>query len=464
MQEFDFFVIGGGSGGVRAARIAAGHGARVGLAERDRMGGTCVIRGCVPKKLFVHAAKFAQDFRDATGFGWAAGTPRFDWSRFKTVRDREIARLESVYREGLAAAGVTVFEGAARFVDARTLQIVPPGGGAPVQIRARAILIATGGEPAISPSIAGYEHALSSNDMFDLEQRPDTIIINGGGYIAVEFAGIMHGLGARTHLLYRGEKILRGFDDDVRDALQQAMLGRGIDIRCHTRITQIERENGALRVHTDKGETLAGDALLMAIGRRPCTAGLDPGAAGVACDSSGAVVVDDLSHTKAPGVYAVGDVTNRVNLTPVAIREGHMLADRLFGGGTDAVDHESIPSAVFSQPEIGTVGLTEAQAAAQFPAIDIYMTCFRPLYANLAGHGDDEKTVMKLVVNAADSRVLGVHLLGPASAEMIQLAGVAIKTGSCKADFDRTLAVHPTSAEELVTLRSPVRKIRAPAP
>ena len=448
--QVDLFVIGGGSGGVRAARIAAGHGVRVALAEEYRMGGTCVIRGCVPKKLMVYAGRFRDEFEDAAGFGWTLGEPRFDWRVLKANRDREILRLETIYRSLLDGSGVEVHEGRAVIEDAHTVRLL----GKDRPIKAKHILIAVGARPVMEPPIPGGELAISSNDVFELEDQPDRILVVGGGYIAVEFAGVFAGLGSRTTLLHRGEKLLRGFDEDVRDALGEAYVGRGIDLRLGRTLQRIERAGGALAAVLSDGERLVVDQVLVATGRRPNTGALGLERVGIAPDAVGAVPVDRQSRTACPSVWAVGDVTNRANLTPVAIREGHAVADTLFGGRPSEVDHGHIPTAVFSTPEIGTVGLSE-EAAREVCSEDvvIYKASFRPMKATISGRG--ERTLMKLVVDGRDDRVLGVHIVGHDAGEMIQLAGIAIAMRATKADFDRTIAVHPTSAEELVTLRTP---------
>jgi glutathione reductase (NADPH) len=444
--DFDLFVIGAGSGGVRAARIAAGHGAKVAVAEEYRFGGTCVIRGCVPKKLLVYASRFRDDFEDAAGFGWEVGEPRFDWARLIAAKDKEIARLEAAYRNTLESRGVTTF--AARAVVEGPNAVRLSDGRA---LTARYILVATGGAANVDPGLPGVEHVITSNEAFHLATLPRRVVVAGGGYIAVEFAGIFHGLGAETTLVYRGEKVLRGFDEDLRDGLMDAYGKRGIRLAMGAVFTRIEKTAGGLVGHLSTGQAIEADAIMFAIGRRPATGGLGLEGAGVQLAKSGAIVVDRFSQTNVPSIYAVGDVTDRVNLTPIAIREGHAFADTVFGGRPTAVDHGLIPTGVFSSPEIGTVGLSEQAARAAGHTIDLYKARFRPMRNTLAGR--DERTLMKLVVDRESTRVLGVHVLGPDAGEIIQMAGIALGMGATKADFDRTVAVHPSAAEELVTMR-----------
>ena len=448
MQEFeyDLFVIGAGSGGVRAARIAASHGARVAIAEEYRVGGTCVIRGCVPKKILVYASRFADEFEDAAGFGWTLETPKFDWPSLIAAKDKEIARLESAYGATLAKFNVEVFTERATLGGPN--EIVLASGR---KISAKYILIATGGRPNVDPKLPGKEHVITSNEAFHLKELPRRIVIAGGGYIAVEFASIFNGLGADVTLIYRGEKILRGFDEDMRDGLTAAMTKRGIRIITGKVFTKIEKTSGALVGHVTGGETLNADKIMFAIGRSPNTAGLGLEGVGVKLDGEGAVVVDAGSQTTVPSIYAVGDVTNRVNLTPVAIREGHAFADTVFGSKPWSVDYTTIPTAVFATPEIGTVGFSEHEARAQYGAVDIYKGSFRPMKSILAGR--DERMLMKLVVESTGDKVIGAHLLGPDAAEIAQMAAIALRMGATKADFDRTMALHPSAAEELVTLR-----------
>jgi glutathione reductase (NADPH) len=445
--DFDLFVIGAGSGGVRAARIAAGHGARVAIAEEYRFGGTCVIRGCVPKKLLVYASRFADDFNDARGFGWTVDDPDFSWPSLIAAKDKEIARLEGLYRGTLTRAGVTIFEDRAVFDGANTLKLQNSG----KVVTAAKILIATGGKPNLDAGLAGIEHAITSNEAFDLKELPKRIVIAGGGYIAVEFASIFNGLGSEVTLLYRGEKILRGFDEDLRDGLTTAMKARGICVITNDVFAKIEKGRDGLSATLKSGGKISSDQIMFAIGRSPNTAGLGLEAAGVRTRANGAIEVDASSQTSAANIYAAGDVTDRVSLTPVAIREGHAFADSEFGNQPWAVDYATIPTAVFSTPEIGTVGLSETDARSKSGSIDIYKTSFRPMKAILAGR--DERTLMKLVVDAANRKILGVHVLGPDAAEMVQMAAIAVRMGATKADFDQTMALHPSASEELVTLR-----------
>jgi glutathione reductase (NADPH) len=448
-NDYDLFIIGAGSGGVRAARIAARHGARVAVAEEYRPGGTCVIRGCVPKKLLVYASRFADDFEDSIGFGWSTSEVSFDWATLIANKDREIARLEAVYKRTLEAAGVQLFASRAVLRDRHTAVLEVDGR----KVTARYILIATGAMPVRSGAIAGVEHAITSNEAFNLSALPERIVIFGGGYIAVEFAGIFNGLGSATTLVYRGPEILRGFDDDLRRGVREAMTRRGVEVICGAALTAIEGTPGNLRTRLSTGETIETDQVMLAMGRRPNTHGLGLEAAGVDLDALGAVVVDRFSQSSIDNVFAVGDVTNRLNLTPVAIREGHAFADSVFGGKPTAVDHINVPTAVFSQPEIGTVGLTEARARELCRKVAIYKTSFRGMRNTLGGR--DERMMMKLVVDGESGRVVGCHILGPEASEMAQILAIALRAGATKADFDATVAIHPTAAEELVTLAEP---------
>lgn len=456
MSEFDyqFFVIGGGSGGVRAARVAAGLGARVAIAESFRYGGTCVIRGCIPKKLLVQAAHFSEDFADAAGFGWSVPSAAFSWPDLIAAKDQEIARLSGIYQDLLQRSGVTVLNGSARVVDAHTVEFNGQ------RISAEHLLIATGGTPFL-PSIPGIEHAITSNEAFDLAHMPKRVLVVGGGYIAVEFAGIFHGLGAQVTLSYRGEQVLRGFDDDVRQHLHDEMVKKGVNLLLHSDVSGlVRRPDGTLQV-TLAGEgpqPLPFDAVLYATGRVPHTEGLGLAEAGVELDRSGGVVVDQFGCSSVPSVYAVGDVTNRIALTPVAIREGMAVAHTLFGAAPTAADLAVVPSAVFSQPPIGTVGLSESAALEAHDAIDIYRASFRPLRHTLSGR--DERTLVKLVVDSASQRVLGAHMVGADAPEIVQGLAIAIRMGATKADFDATLGIHPTAAEEFVTLREKTTRRR----
>ncbi|HEX2135982.1 MAG TPA: glutathione-disulfide reductase [Microvirga sp.] len=447
--DVDLFVIGAGSGGVRAARIAAGYGARVMIAEEHRVGGTCVIRGCVPKKLLVYASRFADDFEEAAGFGWTVPEPRFEWATLIANKDREIARLEAVYRSNLEKAGVEIIDSRALIEDAHTVRIVQTD----ERITARYILVAVGAHPTLEPPIPNGELAITSNEVFDLERFPERILVVGGGYIAVEFAGIFAGLGSEVTLLHRGDKLLRGFDEDVRDALGDAYRRRGVNLALGRTVSRLDRSDDGIVATLSDGTTVAVDQVLVATGRRPNTGRLGLDRAGVVTDAVGAITVDGYSQSLIPSIYAVGDVTNRAALTPVAIREGHAFADTVFGGKPTLVDHSLIPTAVFSTPEIGVVGLTEAAARSRCGEIDVYKTSFRPMRATLSGR--DDRVLMKLLVDPASDRVMGVHIVGHDAGEMIQLAGVAVTMGATKADFDRTMPVHPTAAEELVTMRTP---------
>jgi glutathione reductase (NADPH) len=447
--DTDLFVIGAGSGGTRAARIAAGHGARVMVAEEFRIGGTCVIRGCVPKKLYVYASRFAHDFADAQAFGWRlAHKPDFDWPKLVAAKEKEISRLSGIYESNLLKSGVEIYEERAEITGPNELRLTASGR----TIRARHILVATGGAPSLHPAIPGVEHAISSNEIFDLPVFPKRLVVVGGGYIAVEFASIFARLGAKVTQLFRASNVLRGFDEALRDGLRDGLAHAGIDLRPGVLPSSIEKAADGLHIVLSDGSSVEADQVLIATGRAPHTAGLGLERAGVELDALGAVKVDSRSTTNIPSIHAVGDVTNRVNLTPVAIREGHLLADRLFGGGTQEVDYEFIPSAVFTTPEIGTVGLTETTARKVFRCVDIYQASFRPMKATLTGGA--ERVIMKIVVDGDSDRVLGVHVLGEDAGEMVQLLAISLKLGAKKADFDATMALHPSAAEELVTLRT----------
>ena len=444
--DVDLFVIGAGSGGVRAARIASSHGARVMIAEEYRVGGTCVIRGCVPKKLLVYAARFADEFEDAQGFGWTVAKPSFSWPALIHNKDREIARLEAAYTATLERHKVNVVKGRAVLADAHTVRLTATG----ETVRAKHVLIATGSWPHHGPAIPGIEHVISSNEAFHLPELPKRILIQGGGYIAVEFAGIFAGLGSKVTLVYRGENILRGFDDDVREHLRNEMRLRGIDVICGKTVAAVQSSAEGCFVRLSDESGVEVDKVMFAIGRWPNSKGLGLEAVGVKLGGRDAIVVDDYSQTSVPHIYAIGDVTDRMALTPVAIREGHAFADTVFGGRPTSVDHKSVPTAVFSEPEVGAVGLTEAEACAALARVDVYKTMFRPLKATLSGR--NTRTFMKLVVDGLTDRVVGCHIVGPEAGEMIQLLGIAVKMRATKADLDATMAVHPTAAEELVTM------------
>jgi len=448
-DDIDLFVIGGGSGGVRAARLAGELGKKVALAEGFRLGGTCVIRGCVPKKLYVYAAAYAQDFTDSAGFGWQLGNRHFDWRHLVEQKEQEITRLERLYAQGLKKAHVDIFASQAQFVDAHTLKIIATG----QHVRAEKILIATGGQPQIAANMSGYAHAISSNEAFDLPQLPQSIIIAGGGYIAVEFANIFHGLGVETTLVYRGEKILRGFDGDIRNLLDQVMQEKGIRIISQTVIEKIEKKTDRHHVTLSNGEILEASQVMLALGRAPNTQDLQLEAAGVATSRSGAVVVDEFLATSQPHIFAVGDVTNRVQLTPVAIHEAMCFVQTAFHGCPTRPDHDLIATAVFSQPEIGTVGLSEEEAATRLPHVEIYRALFTPMRNTISGR--KERMLTKLVVDGASRIVVGAHIVGHSAGEMAQLLGIALKGKLTKDVFDATMAVHPTAAEELVTMYRP---------
>ena len=444
--EYDYFVIGAGSGGVRSARIAANHGARVAIAEDRFLGGTCVNVGCVPKKLLAYAAHAAHDFEDAKGFGWDVGDRRHDWSRLIDNKNEEIARLNGVYRHLLEGAGVTLIEGRASLVDAHTVDIDGE------RATAETILVATGGWPVLPEEPGVREHGISSNEAFFLEKLPEHVIIGGGGYIAVEFAGIFNGLGSKVCQLYRGPMFLRGFDDDVRETLAEEIVKSGVDLRFNTIISRLEKTRDCVLAHLSDGSVIEAELAMFATGRRPNTDGIGLEEVGVELNPRGAVMVDSNYRTSVPNIYAIGDVTDRINLTPVAIAEGHALADTLFGGRPRGVDYDFIPSAVFSSPPVATVGLTEVDARAQYGKVDIYRSSFRPMKHTLGGR--DERTMMKLIVDRATDRVVGCHMVGLDAPEIVQGVAIALNCGATKAQFDRTIGIHPTAAEELVTMRT----------
>ena len=448
--DYDLFVIGGGSGGVRAARVAAGEtGAKVALAEEDRYGGTCVIRGCVPKKLMVYASEFPETIAAGRAYGWDMHDADFDWSVFRTRLHAELDRLEGIYRNLLNGSGVTMYDQRAKLADPHTVELADG-----TRITARHILLATGGRPVL-PQVDGIEHAITSNEMFLLDELPKSILIVGGGYIACEFAGIMNGLGVKTTQMLRSDQILRGFDDETRGFVADAMRGRGVDLRTNVNAVRIEKTDAGLSVTDTNGDIHVVDQVMYATGRRPNSDNLGLESLGVEMGDRGQVIVDDYSQTAVPSIFAVGDITDRANLTPVAIREGMAFVETVFKSNPTKPDHDLIPTAIFTQPEMGTVGLSEQDAAALGP-IDVYTTSFKPMRQAFAG--EQEKVFMKLVVCQTTQRVLGCHIVAHAAGEMIQLAGIAIKMGATKADFDRTVAVHPTMSEELVTLRNPTRR------
>jgi glutathione reductase (NADPH) len=448
--DYDLFVIGGGSGGVRAARIAASEGeAKVALAEEYRMGGTCVIRGCVPKKLMVYASEYPGLIEDARAYGWKVEAGAFNWGHFRVQLEAELNRLEAAYRGGLTGAGVQIFDQRATVVDPHTVELAEGQ-----LLTAKHILIATGGRPFV-PDVPGAELAVTSNEMFRLEKLPKRALVVGGGFIASEFACILNGLGVNVCQYYRGAQILRGFDDEARGHVATAMQASGVTIHCGTDVLRLEKTHGGIRAVATDGTEREFDLVLYATGRKPNTSGLGLETLGVELGRNGEVQVDDWSQSSVPSIYAVGDVTNRINLTPVAIREGHAFADTVFGGKPRKADHELVASAVFTQPELGTVGMTEEAARDQEP-VEVYAASFRPMQSLFAGRQD--RVLMKLVVSQSSRKVLGCHIVGPGAGEMIQLAAIAVKMGATKEDFDRTVAVHPTISEELVTMRNPVRR------
>ena len=449
MAEFDYdmFVIGIGSGGVRAARFAANFGAKIAAAEDRYMGGTCVNVGCIPKKLFVYASHFPHDFEDAAAYGWTVGEASFDWTTLRDNKDKEIGRLNGIYENMLGNAGVEVFKARATVVDPHTVDV----GGK--QVTAKYILIATGGWPSV-PDIPGKEHAITSNEFFHMEKWPERAIVVGGGYIAVELTGVFHGLGTNVIQLYRGPHFLRGFDDDVRHQLADEMRKQKVDLRFNANIARIEKDGDELVADLEDGTHMRTDVILYATGRSPNSANIGLEEAGVELGKGGAVLVDEGFKTSVPSIYAIGDVIDRVQLTPVALEEGMVVANELFNEKAGAVDYTNIPTAVFSQPSIGTVGLTEAQARDKYGKVDIYMSNFKALKHTLTGR--DERTFMKMIVHPETDVVLGVHMVGPEAGEIVQGIGIALKAGATKATFDATIGIHPTSAEEFVTMREKV--------
>jgi len=445
--SYDLFVIGAGSGGIRTARMASNHGVKVAIAEERYLGGTCVNVGCVPKKLLVYAAQFKDHFQAAAGFGWTVGKPTFNWPSLIANKDQEIARLQSLYGNQLQQSGAEIITGSASLLDAHTVVVDD------VKYGAERIVIATGGWPAV-PDIPGKQHAVTSNEMFFLDQLPKRIIIVGGGYIAVEFAGIVHGLGVDTTICHRGRKLLRGFDEDVRDFLANEMTRKGINVLLNTDIEAIESSGDCFAARLTDGSKVNTDRVMYATGRTPNSTGFGLEAVGVELDSDGAIKVNADYQTNVPSIYALGDVTNRVNLTPVALAEGMALVNKLYGDQSKSVDYDNIPTAVFCQPNIGAVGLTEAQAREKYPDIDIYLTRFTPMKNTLSGV--DEKSLIKMIVVRSTDRVVGIHMVGPDAPEIIQGMAVAIRAGATKAVFDSTIGVHPTAAEEFVTLREVV--------
>jgi glutathione reductase (NADPH) len=446
-HDFDLFTIGAGSGGVRASRLVAGLGARVAVAESRRLGGTCVNAGCVPKKLLVYASQFSAAFEDARGFGWTVGTRDFDWGRLIANKDREIGRLNEVYRNLLEDGGVTIIEGRARLIDRHTVDV----GG--TRYTADTILIASGGRPNVI-DIPGAEYGISSDDVFHLSVLPKRIVIVGGGYIAVEFAGIFNELGSEVHLLYRGPLFLRDFDDDVRKTLAEEMTKRGVQLQFDVRPTHMTRQGNDVVVSLPDGNTISADVVLCGTGRLPNTSDLGLEDVGVALTDRGAVIVDEFSESSVPGIYAVGDCTDRRALTPVALAEAMAFVETVFKSNPTSLGYSNVPSAVFSQPAVGTVGLTEGEARSRGFDVRIFRSTFRPMMHTLSGR--EERTMMKLVVDRTSDRVLGVHMVGPDAGEIIQGMAVALTCGATKAQFDATIGIHPTAAEEFVTMRTAV--------
>ena len=446
--DYDLFVIGGGSGGVRAARVASATGAKVALAEEFRMGGTCVIRGCVPKKLMVFASTYAESMQDAAEYGWDIKVGPFNWTKFSTKLNAELDRLEAVYRKLLGNSDVRIFDARATLKDAHSIML-----STGEEVSAKHILVATGGHPT-KPEIAGADMAITSNEIFSLPEMPKKMLIVGGGYIASEFAGILNGLGVEVTQFYRGAQILRGFDDEARGLIADGMIEKGVNLHLGANVVEMRREGTGIHVTATNGDEHTFDQVMFATGRHANTDGLGLEDIGVKLGRSGEILVDDYSQTDVPSIYAVGDVTNRVNLTPVAIREGMAFVETVFKGNPTKPDHELIPSAVFTQPEFGTVGLTEEQGLAQEP-IEVYATSFKPMNHDFAGRTD--RVLMKLIVSVATRKVLGCHIVADHAGELIQLVGIAVKMGATKEDFDRTVAVHPTISEELVTMKEPVR-------
>lgn len=442
--DYDLFAIGAGSGGVASSRRAGALGARVALCEVERIGGTCVLRGCVPKKLLVYASHVRDEIEDAEGFGWTIPAPTFDWPRLIAAKDRELTRLSEIYLRMLREAAVTVVEGRATIVDAHTVRIGDR------HFTAKHILVATGSWPMV-PEIPGRELGITSTEALSLAEQPRRLLVVGGGYIAVEIGGLFRSLGSEVTLVLRGSEVLRGFDDEVRGFLTRAMRARGIDLRSETVVTSLTRTEDGISAVLSSGETLVADAVLFATGRLPHTAGLGLAEAGVVLDPLGAVVVDSFGASSVPSIHAVGDCTNRVNLTPVAIAEARALVETLFRDNPTAMDHEDVPSAVFSQPPVGSVGLGEAEARARFGLVDVYGSSFRPMKNTLGGR--DERTLVKVIVDRKTNRVIGAHMVGPDAPEIIQGIAIAVRAGATKADFDRTVGIHPTAAEEFVTLR-----------
>ena len=450
MFDYDLIVIGGGSGGIRAARIASEYGAKVALVEEYRLGGTCVIRGCVPKKLMVYASRFSKDFKESEGYGWKTELPVFSWRNLKINRDNEISRLEKIYQSNLDSSKVHLFKDKAYFFDKNTIKISEK------KITAERILIATGGTPINDHSYSGHEYGINSNDIFDLEELPKKIVVHGGGYIALEFASIFNLLGSEVSIIIRGDKILRGFDKEIQKNLEEELVLSGIKILHKTQIKSIKKVKSDLIINLNNEDDLIVNCFLRAIGRKPNVENLQLEKVGVDFDSNGAIKVNEFSQSTVSNIFAVGDVTNRVNLTPMAIREGHAFADTVFGKTARIIDYKKIPTAVFTTPEVGVIGLTEDEALKNHPNLDVYISKFRPMKSTLSGNSS--KVFFKLLVDRETDRVLGFHSIGSDCAEMIQLLGVAIVLKVTKKELDSTLAVHPTSSEEWVTFRKPTKK------
>lgn len=447
--DYDLFVIGGGSGGVRAGRVAASLGKKVAVAEESRFGGTCVIRGCVPKKLMVYASQYAKTLADASGYGWSVGETSFDWPSLVRAKEAEITRLEGLYRKGLENNNAEMIDSRAVVTGPNTVRIESSG----QEVSARHILVAVGGRPNTMPEISGNEHCIVSDDIFDLPELPESMIVLGAGYIALEFACIFAQLGTKVTVVYRGTEILRGFDGDVRAHVHAEMAKKGVEFVFGANIKSVALDGSTRKVELTSGDMLEADQVLLATGRKPNTATLGLEAAGVALEWDGKVAVDEYSRTNVPSILAVGDVTDRVNLTPVAIHESMCLIETLYKDNPTAPDHELVATAVFTQPEVGTVGMSEEEAAEKCRDLRVFKASFRPMKYILPGR--DEKMLMKVIVESATDRVVGVHIVGPDAGEMAQLLGIALKMGATKEDFDRTMAVHPTAAEELVTMYEP---------
>ena len=448
--DYDLFVIGGGSGGVRAARVAAGDaGAKVAIAEESRFGGTCVIRGCVPKKLMVFASEYGEMVADARAYGWEMSDATFDWDTFRPKLETELDRLEGIYQNLLDNSGVERFDQRARIADAHTVELADG-----TRKTAKHILVATGGWP-VKPEMDNADLGITSNEIFHLDKLPKSILIVGGGYIACEFAGVLNGMGVEVTQYYRGAQVLRGFDDEARGLVAEEMRNRGVDLHCGTNLLEMRKEGDGIWVKATNGTEKVFDQVLFATGRKPNTDGMGLEEAGVELGRNGEIIVDEYSQTAVPSIYAIGDVTDRVNLTPVAIREGMAFVETVFKGNPTKPDHDMIPTAIFTQPEMGTVGLSEEAARDQEP-IEVYVASFRPMQTLFAGR--DDRVLMKLIVSQETRKVLGCHIVAPHAGEMIQLAGIAVKMGATKEDFDRTVAVHPTMSEEIVTMKAPTRK------